>query len=161
MYAQYTWRRLNVCGLAVLATLLHTTCCADHCMLQCPKAVVLVCLVDWAICALICMPLEATHLFTFVRADLQGLVLRLLTYLGLKYCNQRSKHNPVARAFTRMWMRARFDSKLHWWSTSSTPRSASSLPVQELSHALDHQHQKDLPAKSDIATPLLAQAVPF
>ncbi len=40
----------------------------------------------------------------------------------------------------------------------STPRSG---PVQELSHALDHQHQKDLPAKSDIATPLLAQAVPF
>ncbi|KAL0037315.1 hypothetical protein WJX79_001603 [Trebouxia sp. C0005] len=31
---------------------------------------------------------------------IQGLVLRLLTYLGLKYCNQRSKHNPIARAFT-------------------------------------------------------------
>ncbi|KAL0020410.1 hypothetical protein WJX77_000240 [Trebouxia sp. C0004] len=92
---------------------------------------------------------------------IQGLVLRLLTYLGLKYCNQRSKHNPVARAFTHMWMRVRFYSKLHWWSMPSSPRSASSLPVQELSHALDHQQQKDLPAKSDIATPLLAQAVPF
>ena len=108
-------------------------------------------------------PLLLIRLDTFVHlcADLQGLVLRLLTYLGLKYCNQRSKHNPVARAFTRMWMRVRFYSKLQWWSMPSTPRSASALPVQELSHALEHQPQKDLPAKSDIATPLLAQAVPF
>lgn len=111
----------------------------------------------------LCIDAHPIRLHTVVHrcADVQGLVLRLLTYLGLKYCNQRSKHNPVARAFTRMWMRVRFYSKLHWWSMPSTPRSASSLPVQELSHALDHQHQKDFPAKLDIATPLLAQAVPF
>ena len=84
-----------------------------------------------------------------------------LTDLGLKYRNQRSKLNPVARAFTRMWMRVQFYPKLHWWSMISTPRSPSSLPM--LSHSLDPQHQKDLklPAKSDTATPLLSQVVPF
>ena len=151
MYAEYEWGCLDVCGLLVLASLLRTSC-----PLPLFIVIVLICSGCWALC-------YSIRLDTFVHlcADLQGLVLRLLTYLGLKYCNQRSKHNPVARAFTRMWMRVRFYSKLQWWSMPSTPRSASALPVQELSDALEHQPQKDLPAKSDIATPLLAQAVPF
>ena len=35
---------------------------------------------------------------------LQGFVWRFMTYLGLRYCNQRSKRTPLARMFTLMWL---------------------------------------------------------
>lgn len=68
----------------------------------------------------------------------QGLLLRLFTYLGLKYCNQRSKHSPVARLFTRMWMLAKYLSTMPWWSVESH------LPAQEHSHSMtvDKSSQK-------------------
>ena len=83
-------------------------------------------------------------------------MLRILTYLGLKYCNQRSKHNPVARAFTRMWMQISFYSKLHWWSAVATnSRSASPVAIQELSQSVEDPCDENLSAKSDLARPLL------
>ena len=36
--------------------------------------------------------------------SLQGFVWRFMTYLGLRYCNQRSKRTPLARMFTLMWL---------------------------------------------------------
>ena len=87
---------------------------------------------------------------------LQGAVLRLLTYLGLKYCNQRSKHNPVARAFTRMWMQISFYSKLHWWSAAATtPRSPPPSAVQEMSQSIEDPCEESLSVKTDLTRPLL------
>ena len=88
---------------------------------------------------------------------MQGVLLRLLTYFGLKYCTQRSKHNPIARAFTRMWMRMRFYSKLHWWTTASLLYPTPPLPTQELSQSVEEQNADEgrLPVKPDLTTPLL------
>lgn len=87
---------------------------------------------------------------------MQGAVLRVLTYLGLKYCNQRSKHNPVARAFTRMWMQISFYSKLQWWSGGATnPCSASPAATQELSQSIEDSSDETPSGKSDLARPLL------
>lgn len=88
---------------------------------------------------------------------LQGAVLRLLTYLGLKYCNQRSKHNPIARAFTQMWMHISFYSKLHWWSAAATtPQSVSPTAVQELSQSVEDPGAENLSAERDLSRPLLS-----
>ena len=86
---------------------------------------------------------------------LQGLLLRLFTYLGLKYCNQRSKHNPVARAFTRMWMLAKYLSAMPWWANSPREDAAPSLPAQELSQNLYPQPRVSSPQKSDLTRPLM------
>lgn len=84
----------------------------------------------------------------------QGVLLRLLTYLGLKYCNQRSKHNPIARAFTRMWMRVTFYSRLPWWSASLSPQPEP--PIHQLAQSLVPQHRKGAASKSDMTQPLLS-----
>ena len=78
----------------------------------------------------------------------QGLLLRLFTYLGLKYCNQRSKHSPVARLFTRMWMLAKYLSTMPWWSEA---KLESHLPAQEHSHSMTVESSQ----KTNIHEPLL------
>ena len=81
---------------------------------------------------------------------LQGLLLRLFTYLGLKYCNQRSKHNPVARLFTRMWMLAKYLSAMPWWSKAQT-----GPPLAAQEQTLMAQTRAQSTQKSDITDPLL------